>query len=70
MQPRSIHFRIDAELAAALDRQCQRWQCNTTEAITRVLATSWGVPVAVASDKRRQTAQRRRRAREAKGNQC
>lgn len=64
MQPRSIHFRIDAELAAALDRQCQRWQCNTTEAITRVLAASWGVPVVIASEQRRKAAQQRRRARE------
>ena len=65
MQPRSIHFRIDADLAAALDRQCQRWQCNTTEAITRVLAVSWGVPVVIASEQRRKAAQQRRRAREA-----
>lgn len=65
MQSRSIHFRIDAELAAALDRQCQRWQCNTTEAITRVLAVSWGVPVVIASKQRRKAAQQRRRAREA-----
>ena len=65
MQPRSIHFRIEPELAAALDRQCQRWQCNTTEAITRVLAASWGVPVVIASEQRRRAAQQRRRAREA-----
>jgi hypothetical protein len=65
MQPRSIHFRIDADLAAALDRHCQRWQCNTTEAITRVLAASWGVPVVIASKQRRRAAQQRRRAREA-----
>ena len=64
MESRSIHFRIDAELAAALDRQCQRWQCNTTEAITRVLAASWGVPVVIASEQRRKAAQQRRRARE------
>ena len=69
MQSRSIHFKIDAALAEALDRQCQRWQCNTTEAITRVLAASWGVPVAIVSKQRRMVAQQRRRAREARGKQ-
>ena len=64
MQSRSIHFRMDAELAAALERQCQRWQCNQTEAITRVLACSWGVAVPVASRDRARAAQQRRRARE------
>ena len=64
MGSKFVGLRLPEELATALERHCQRWQCNQTEAITRVLACSWGVAVPVASRDRARVAQQRRRARE------
>ena len=64
MGSKFVGLRLPEELTTALERQCLRWQCNQTEAITRVLACSWGVPVVIASEQRRKAAQQRRRARE------
>ena len=66
MGSKFVGVRLPEELAAALERQCQRWQCNQTEAITRVLACAWGVAVPVASRDKARAAQQRRRAREGK----
>ena len=70
MEGKRTAIRLSAELYAALRQKCDAWQCNETEAITRVLACSWGVPVATDSTERRRIAQRRRFARKARGKQC
>lgn len=64
MEGKRTAIRLSGELHAALRAKCEAWQCNETEAITRVLACSWGVPVATSSYERRRAAQQRRRARE------
>ena len=64
MEGKRTAIRLSGELHAALRAKCEAWQCNETEAITRVLACSWGVPVATSSHERRRAAQQRRRARE------